>query len=314
MKTKSKLLLALSALTVGTVAAGATGTYAWFTASRTATMNITNITAQSTRGSLQIGYVGYNVGGQTGLTTVAASGSSQTMTIQNVISDVSSKDGSKFYAPVYNVSDTTPSSFTDQNVTGYVQFAVELKNGGDNSAAVDVYLDPANLEIKGGASGSDLAHWTRVAINSYSQEQEGETGYLLPATGTPSSFGDSNDIAGNPGHLVFMDNNMTTTKDTKINSYVDGLTTSNIQDYDEGDNFYATIDELETEASLPASTSNTSLVTYVGTIKGGQSLYVNVAIWMEGTITTPGGNQNKADGQSVDVKLSFGALDSDYTE
>ena len=57
MKTKSKLLLALSALTVGTVAAGTTATFAWFTTNRTAEAHMTNVTASNRNGNLTIAAV-----------------------------------------------------------------------------------------------------------------------------------------------------------------------------------------------------------------------------------------------------------------
>ena len=46
MKTKAKLVLALSVLTAGTAVAGATGTFAWFTTNRSATLVYSNVTAK----------------------------------------------------------------------------------------------------------------------------------------------------------------------------------------------------------------------------------------------------------------------------
>ena len=54
MKTKAKLILAMSVLTAGVVAAGATGTFAWFTTNRAAQLNYTSVTAQKNAGNLDV--------------------------------------------------------------------------------------------------------------------------------------------------------------------------------------------------------------------------------------------------------------------
>lgn len=54
MKTKAKLVLALSVLTAGTAVAGATGTFAWFTTNRSATLIYNNISAVNNHGTLKV--------------------------------------------------------------------------------------------------------------------------------------------------------------------------------------------------------------------------------------------------------------------
>ena len=54
MKTKAKLVLALSVLTAGTAVAGATGTFAWFTTNRSATLVYSNVTAVNNHGTLEV--------------------------------------------------------------------------------------------------------------------------------------------------------------------------------------------------------------------------------------------------------------------
>ena len=51
-------MLGLSALTAGTLAAGATGTLAWSTTNKTATAVYNKITAQGTQGNLNISITG----------------------------------------------------------------------------------------------------------------------------------------------------------------------------------------------------------------------------------------------------------------
>lgn len=308
MKTKSKLLLALSALTVGTVAAGATGTYAWFTASRTATLTYSNITAANTRGSLQIKYTALNnspdlsndESGNDGKLTPSGDltkySNSVTVATATNITDVSSRDGSAFYSPVWGTAET-PVTYTTAT-SGFIVFSIELKNAGDGD--VDAYLDKSATSISG---ENELARWTRVAIN------------VQKDASLPTTFG-TNDITSQYGHFVFMDNDKTTDTGVDLTSYVsatqqpEGATEYSIGHYDTAsttDKFYETVDSIP---AMPASSSvedPTKYVSYLGEIKAGFSIYVNVAIWMEGSIIN---NQNDAIGDSINVKLGFGALDA----
>ena len=286
MKTKSKLLLALSALTVGTVAAGATGTYAWFTASRTASMNITNITATNTRGNLNIGYFDLKA-------SAPVNGNNSNTVDFNVTTplyDVSSRDGATFYAPVWGTGDTPVAYKTATD--GYLTFGIVLSNQGTDP--ISCYFDSANSSITG-AGNEPLARWTKVAINS---QGSGDT--------QPTSFG-TNDIT-QPGHFVFMQNTEGSEAGS-LKTYVNGISTENTDTYEEGDNFFTTVAGVD---PMPANGANDKqLPCYLGDIKGGTGsnfLYVTVAIWMEGAIVQ---NQNDASGKTISIKLAFGALDAD---
>ncbi len=54
MNTKTKLMLGLSVLTAGTLAAGATGTFAWFTTNKTAVAKYTSIVAKADTRKLKV--------------------------------------------------------------------------------------------------------------------------------------------------------------------------------------------------------------------------------------------------------------------
>ena len=286
MKTKSKLLLALSALTVGTVAAGATGTYAWFTASRTATMNITNITATNTRGNLNIGYFDLKspapVQGNTTNTVE--------LTSDTPLYDVSSRDGQTFYAPVWGTGDEPIAYKT--TTEGYLTFGIVLSNQGTDP--ISCYFDSANSSITG-TENEPLARWTKVAINAQTEGSE-----------QPTSFG-ANDIT-QPGHFVFMQNTEGSEAGS-LKTYVNGTSTENTDTYDEGDNFFTTVKSVD---PMPTgNTNNEELACYLGDIQGTTGvnrLYVTVSIWMEGAIVQ---NQNDASGKMINIKLAFGALDAD---
>lgn len=286
MKTKSKLLLALSALTVGTVAAGATGTYAWFTASRTASMNITNITATNTRGNLNIGYFDLEASAEINGNT----SNTVDFNVTTPLYDVSSRDGAAFYAPVWGTGDT-PISYKI-TTDGYLTFGIVLSNQGTDP--ISCYFDSANSSITG-TGNEPLARWTKVAINS---QGSGDT--------QPTSFG-TNDIT-QPGHFVFMQNTEGSEAGS-LKTYVNGTTTDDTATYQEEDNFFATVTGVD---PMPANGANDKqLACYLGDIKGGTGsnfLYVTVAIWMEGAIVQ---NQNDASGKTINIKLAFGALDAD---
>lgn len=286
MKTKSKLLLAISALTVGTVAAGATSTYAWFTASRKATMNITNITATNTRGNLNIGYFDLKPEAQvTGGTT-----NTETLRCDTKLYDVSSRDGTTFYAPVWGTGDT-PIAYKE-TTEGYLTFGIVLINQGTDP--ISCYFDSANSSITG-SENEPLARWTKVAINAQTEGSE-----------QPTSFG-ANDIT-QPGHFVFMQNTEGSEADS-LKTYVDGTTTLDTATYQEGDNFFTTVTGVD---PMPTDNQNNEeLDCYLGDIQGTNGinrLYVTVSIWMEGAIVQ---NQNDASGKMINIKLAFGALDAD---
>ncbi len=292
MKTKSKLLLVLSALTVGTVAAGATGTYAWFTASRTASIS-TTVTATNTRGNLAIGYYGFDSQDTIATDSPADESSQASFTVDSnfTLSDVSSKEGATFYSAVIG-PDGSPTSYRAAT-GGYLQFVVELKNL-NTAGAVEAYLDKDAIELtKSDESAAYLSTWTRVAISA--------SGNSNPNTG---AFTNS-DLTQN-GHLVFMNNNGGTSGET-LNKFVTkaGAATEGeiLGTYTGDENFYPQF------GSIPAvpATVNTEVECYLGQIAAGGSIYVSVAVWMEGTVKN---DQNSADGNSIDLKLGFSALEA----
>lgn len=299
MKTKSKLLVALSALTVGTVAAGATATYAWFTTSRSASASISNITAKNPNGSLSISILnpkGINAatGNETASATATFDGSAPLI-------DLSSKDGTYFYSDYVSSGN---SSFSDNNTpdsyvayngdTGFVQFSLTITNEAEaETGSLDVYLDPANTQINPVQSADSedqaMADWIRVAIAKQAT-----------ATGTHTMTN-----LTSAGNLVFMNNDNGTDVDNK---YVDNAGT--LATYSNPtENFYSTIaaiPSIEDQDGKGVAANNTSASTYVGTIKGGESIYLTCAIWLEGTCAI----SDAADGGLVNVILGFTGLDT----
>lgn len=292
MKTKSKLLLALSALTVGTVAAGATGTYAWFTASRTASIS-TTVTATNTRGNLAIGYYGFASQNTIATDSPANESSQASFTVDSgfTLSDVSSKEGATFYSAVIG-PDGEPDSYRKAN-SGYLQFIVELKNL-NTAGAVEAYLDKGAISLTNSEeSPAYLSTWTRVAISTNKNNNPKSTGFV-------------NSDLTQAGHLVFMNNNGGTLGET-LNKFVakEGAATEGeiLGTYTGDENFFSQISSIP---AVPASV-DTSADCYLGQIAAGGSIFVSVAVWMEGTVIN---DQNSANENSIDLKLGFSALEA----
>ena len=299
MKTKSKLLVALSALTVGTVAAGATATYAWFTTSRSASATISNITAKNPNGSLSISITNIQ-----GLGSPSGNGSASASALfgSNPLIDLSSKDGTYFYSDYVSSGNTdfsddnTPDSYVAYNrETGFVQFSLTITNAAESGiGSLDVYLDPANTRINpvqgDDAKDQAMANWIRVAIAKQAS-----------AAGTHTMT----DLTS-AGNLVFMNNTNPSDVD---NQYVNN--SGAIATYSDPDteNFYSTIDSIpsvDAQDGDGIAANKTDASTYVGTIKGGESIYLTCAIWLEGTCAI----SDAAEGGLVNVVLGFAGLDT----
>ena len=299
MKTKSKLLVALSALTVGTVAAGATATYAWFTTSRSASATIQNITAKNPNGSLSISITNIQgLGSPSGNGTASASA---TFGSKPLI-DLSSKDGTYFYSDYVSSGnssfsdDNTPDDYVEYNRdTGFVQFSLTITNTAESGiGSLDVYLDPANTRINpvqgDDAKDQAMANWIRVAIAKQAS-----------ATGTHTMT----DLTS-AGNLVFMNNTNLSDVDDQ---YVDNSGVIATYSDPAAENFYSTIDtipSIEDQDGKGAAANTTAVSTYVGTIKGTESIYLTCAIWLEGTCAI----SDAADGGLVNVVLGFTGLDT----
>ena len=277
MNNKTKIMLGLSALTAGTLAAGATGTLAWFTTNKTATATYSKITAASTTGNLKASIAGVTnknakSDGYSYAATAEAEGSKT--------ADVSSQDGLTFGQPEWvgqaNNSEGTVIKGVKQvyGTDGYfTQYTVSLQNvkeGNGENAAIKVSLTGVTID-----GGTELASWTRVAINT---AVNGDGDALVAATGNKTFLYQKADITAHNKYTPVSDsastiNGATTTIDT------DKVTLA------------AAKDALDTPVVLTSSlgSSGTSAIT------------IGVSVWMEGTMA----DQDAAKGQSVSVKLTF---------
>ena len=182
MKTKAKLVLALSVLTAGTAVAGATGTFAWFTTNRSATLTYSKVTAVTSNSKLRV-VMGTLTDGTT--KTVDNYDSSNKkfkdeITLDSAASytsDVSSPDGMNFFKPewkgqagnnneVFDVKNVTGKVFANGLTGGYyTQYYFMVQN--DGVSPTHVFLNEKTGIFPVEATKSEdkaLASWSRVAI------------------------------------------------------------------------------------------------------------------------------------------------------
>jgi hypothetical protein len=273
-------MLGLSLLTAGTLAAGATGTFAWFTTNKTASATYSKIIAKSTTGSLGISMHGITESGLSDGSEAESTEARLTGTT-SYTTDVSSGDGVIFAQPKWKTNagnDKPYYSVTDvSSKTGYfTQFYITLQNNG--GAKVTVYLDTGtkvSAATSGDSSKNDaLASWTRVAVNNLDQNT------TIAASGTKIFGG------------------------TKMGDKYVAPTTSAGE--------ALTLEDLSAKATVLNTFSDIS----AGAVDN-QKLFdlepdayqnVGVSVWMEGTASTS--SQDSAKGGIVDVALNFYAVEA----
>ena len=281
MNNKTKIMLGLSVLTAGTLAAGATGTLAWFTTNKTATAVYNKITAQGTQGNLTISITGVTdatAKGTEGKTTEAASAFSKT-------ADVSSTNGLTFAQPDWKAEAGNSKSYYKvkdvSTETGFfTQYIVSITNKGEGT--VNLYLDGSSA-IGGTETGHDLSlqQWTRVAIivgakseNGFLKTTKTKADYLFQkkpvSEENAKKYIAPTDDAGDA--LTLLDCNP-----TPVNSF-------------------------ETVASATDETLAKQIVKE--NVAAGETVEVGVAVWLEGTMQD---DQDNAKTGKISITLGFAA-------
>jgi len=189
MKTRSKLIVALSSLLAVTAGAAATSTFAWFTSTRTATVTFTQATAYSDNGDLTVKYI--NPAETEVFNACSVSDYASTLPITNTTSyglmtDISG-NGVTFYKPTMTpdatdanqkfVNGTAPIVVNSSTKQYYVEFGLEFKNN-NTSGNVSVYYNN-NSKVEAGA-GSDATANSDVILASRIA--------FLTRTGTAGSY------------------------------------------------------------------------------------------------------------------------------
>lgn len=294
MKTKAKLVLALSVLTAGTAVAGATGTFAWFTTNRSATLTYTKITAQSSNAKLEV-----TLGGITDDGLHASNYESSTGKFSDAIkvesnssftTDVSSVDGKKFFKPDWKgVAGNEQQAYSVKEVTdGYTQFYFTVKNTGNT--ATHVFFNEGTA-VNANATGNDadvaLAKWTRVAV------LEAKDSAKAPVAG---------DTADATLKVLFenVDSGSTKTKGIAEAALNEGK--PKLADV-------ATVTHKlgAFDAVVSGTTKTTGNVAYLGELTANATKAYIVSVWLEGTESD---NQDAAAGGAVDVTLKLTGIET----
>lgn len=286
MKNKTKLMLALSILTAGTLAAGATGTFAWFTTNKTATATYNNITVNGTTGDLSV-----NIAGVTDAATVDNSKKTEVTAsgTTSATSDVSSNDGLKFVQPdwksVQGNEQEVNSLKTVTSLNGYfTQYSITVSNNttDTSSNAIDVYLSALKITVsKAEASDATLtsiASWVRVAVTS-KVKNPAENKRLEAETGSET--------------FIFQ-NDITTASSKKYVSGVDAQNKLILTDVG--------------NSLKGAGDSFTNVEPKAWKAKAAQeSVTLGVSVWIEGTMND---NQDDAKGATISVSMTFSSKDT----
>lgn len=304
MKTKSKLLLGLTAALAASVGVASTATFAWFTTTRTASVNFTSTSVYSTKGNLAIAYSAIAYGGTTG--SVAGNIATVNANTEDV-TDISG-DGLNFYRPnwipggegYYANNFSTIHNGLENGVatTYFVTFNITLTNNG--SGDLDAYLD----------TGSD--------VYAYGSKLE-------PATNTSKD----NDAAAGTRVAIYEGSTLKSLwhciADTNGYHYLKSTAGGDAYGAVTGGVAATTNYSLETltDSGLAASTFHAGKFTTpvahgftnqsgqsLGSITAGSSIVLTVVIWLEGTATTSTNNAtHNAVGGKVAVDLAIAAVD-----
>lgn len=308
MKTKAKLILAMSVLTAGVVAAGATGTFAWFTTNRAAQLAYSTVTAQKNAANLDV-YMGEGTSKNTFNTgTKAETGSGHDIayvskTASSQVSDVSSGDGLIFAKPIWKTvagNNEYASSFKDGIWgTDYMSFWFKVENTGNNP--LDVYLNSATAitpKVAEDANDIKAAKYARVAINAASKNESSDVA-ALPASAT-NTWLLENTSARDQQYVAMPENKSAETK----------VVATNITTGDTLKSFVLDVSAKEikgiSSTSKPTNQKLCSLKAYGET---GYTAYFVVTVWLEGT-KDDGTDFDTAAGGQFDVLLDLAGVEA----
>jgi len=164
MKNRSKLILAASALLVLSGTAVGTGTYAWYSANRSASLTVNTIGAQNQSTSMDVSFDDTADGTTLTKKGTADEGDNFTLTAANSMTDVTGNGSGDFAKPMFDATadrettnvvgwwadQTTYTSTTGyKGSTWYQKFTLKFTiTGGSDGAKTAVYLNPDSTIAK----------------------------------------------------------------------------------------------------------------------------------------------------------------------
>lgn len=297
MKTRSKLIVALSSLLAVTAGAAATSTFAWFTSNRTATVTYTKATAYTTSGEMTLKYVAPAVGSTfntPGTTDYVSSLDITNATAGGKVTDISG-DGATFYKPKLtadSTDDATNWKFVNGTYTAttntadtsyYVEFGIAFKNGNTDPAnnKMKVYLNTGSTLTGVVASGEGAsAQQTKNNLAAKAMRVAFLTGTTLTAYWNPNDDG------------------------TTLKYMKSGAVSANTLDL--GDESGLTNYHYSNYTDVNTADSTTLEKQLLGEI-GATDLTITVRMWLEGTSSSC---LNAAKGGETKLNLAFASINS----
>ena len=296
MKTEKAIFAGIIGLLVSSFAASAVATLAWVSTSRETLSSLSGVRLQAEKGTL-VGHI-HAFGAASNIDDEDPDyvyGQNETLKIDSVARDVSSKDGLRFLKPNWISTDGFVLESVD-DVTGkpkhYSEFLVELSNPGNGALSVylgkDTSIDPA-MDNEGSRA---FASWARVALNAYnaSDPLHPSRAEVLSATHVMTFE------RKNPLGTAVKEHNDSYLASASIAGGLD------IGHYEESDPHHFIEDLEEVNKDTP-----TSHPQYLFILEPGTTRYLYGTLWLEGTETFL---QDQADGGSIDLSLSFRAVDA----
>ena len=312
MKTKAKLILAMSVLTAGVVAAGATGTFAWFTTNRAAQLNYTSVTAQKNAGNLSVWMGRQNSAGNgwekitEAKTSVGGTMATASVDAATQMSDVSSQDGVTFWKPIWKtisgegqaIDRLDPGSRT----VDYSVFYFMVENSGTRN--LEVYLNSATgiNPATEAAKDTNAASFTRIAINK--TQQDGTNVYPVTTLqkSTPTWTIEKDNSSKSDGKYLAWDG-QDGTKPTKADSVAINEAESHI-------NLFKIKNDAPLSSISSSSKNNKQLLcTLAPKDTEGYRAWFTVSVWLEGTKSDADEFQSAVGGQ-VNITLDLAGVEA----
>lgn len=285
---------------VASFTASAVSTFAWYATNRERKVTMSSLSIHGHGGSLEAHIHPYG--------SAAASldtgnpdysyGMNETLASEMAIaSDLSSPDGVRFYQPQWRDFETeTVDSIRE--LTGipgyYTEFLVSFTNSGPETIRVFLGPDTDVLPSEDNIASKALASWTRTALSLYSS--------ATPLNPLRSELASADTL-----YILERSTPIEGIEKTSLNRYMDGrLPTS------EGHIDYGTFTDSDPHLfveDLVAVSSETSSSDkqYLFDLPSGTTVYGYGTVWLEGTAYQ---KQDQADGGSIDLSLSFRAVDA----
>ncbi len=310
MKTKAKLVLALSVLTAGTAVAGATGTFAWFTTNRSATLTYSKVTAVTSNSKLRV-VMGTLTDGTT--KTVDNYDSSNKkfkdeITLDSAASytsDVSSPDGMNFFKPewkgqagnnneVFDVKNVTGEAFANGLTGGYyTQYYFMVQNDGVSPTHVFLNEKTGIFPVEATkVADKALASWSRVAILDTNltagvAPEKDQTTYTNKIIFEANA---ADGVTANKKLAIDAENPFKLGSDGKTKTINTKTVTTKVGDF----------------GTVVSGTSKTTDAGYLCELAAGAKRYFVVSVWMEGTEND---NQDDAIGGAIKITLGLSGIE-----